>query len=307
VVTYANGRLPATVLRDISTPHQLRADAAASFERLRARGKTDGLNLGTSQPDHSYRPYADQVTILEQNYDHTPRAGLTVANGGIKYYAGKTWYRKPGCATAATPGTSNHGLGVAVDFQGLGGFTGTGFAWMTKHAPDYGWTNTQGRSIGEAWHWVYDPTLDKHLHDKTPDAPEEDDVKRYRKYASTGKDQAIKKGTWTSIRFTDEGYISLLAEKAQFDALVELTFAGLPDGRPVQVRFVTVQVDKDGKNGVVKGYYPIDELIGTSGSTFPKTTEKGSLGANLRLRAQIQVFDDGVTITAARAVTDYWK
>lgn len=162
MTTYANGLIPAAALKDISTPGDLVAEATASFERLRNAAKADGFNMGTSGTDQAYRPLARQVAILHAYYDHTPRAGLTVANGGVKHYGGQTWYRKPGYATAAAPGTSNHGLGVAVDFQGLGGFTGRGYAWMAKHAGEYGWSNTEGRSIGEAWHWVYDASKDRH-------------------------------------------------------------------------------------------------------------------------------------------------
>lgn len=135
---------------------RLRADAAAAFDRLNAAYRSRyGQYLSLTD---SYRPVETQIRILKDRYTTSPffsTKGLTVANGGIRVWDGKTWYRKPGQATVATPGYSNHGSGVAVDISGTGGFDGTVYRRLAALAPKYGWTNTEGRAIKEPWHWGF--------------------------------------------------------------------------------------------------------------------------------------------------------
>ena len=56
---------------------------------------------------------------------------------------------------AAYPGTSNHGLGRAVDF----GYTNAGYKWLRANAHKFGFTQLKGYGIGddpgghEAWHF----------------------------------------------------------------------------------------------------------------------------------------------------------
>lgn len=60
---------------------------------------------------------------------------------------------------AAEPGTSNHGWGLAVDINNLGGEGSTKHAWLRTNAPAYGWDHPSwaraGGSKPEAWHWEY--------------------------------------------------------------------------------------------------------------------------------------------------------
>lgn len=66
-------------------------------------------------------------------------------------------------ALAATPGTSNHEVGVAVDLGGMGGlgqFDAPAYLWMKDHAPEFGWYHPPGMEPGgsgpeEPWHWEY--------------------------------------------------------------------------------------------------------------------------------------------------------
>lgn len=156
-----NGALPASSLVALSTPGRLLAPAAASFERLRKDAKT----TGTEHVDEAYRDLAAQERLFTTNYttDKSQAAsGVTVANGGIKVWDGKTWYRKPGKATAAKPGTSNHGWGVAVDWQNLGGYDSSTWKAFASIATKHGWSNVEGKSINEPWHWVYDEAKDQY-------------------------------------------------------------------------------------------------------------------------------------------------
>ncbi|MFC8797914.1 D-alanyl-D-alanine carboxypeptidase family protein [Promicromonospora sp. NPDC057138] len=128
---YGNGLIPLELLCEVSfSPGQrLRCDAAAQLEQLNAAYAAQfGRNLGVSD---SYRSYAAQVTTkaLKKNL-------------------------------AATPGTSNHGWGLAVDLSGgIQSFGTTEFNWMTANAGAYGWEHPSwaepGGSKPEPWHWEY--------------------------------------------------------------------------------------------------------------------------------------------------------
>ena len=122
---YPNGFLPPEVLCPLSVGggHRLRADAAKALNRL--------------MRDHelcvtdSYRSYGAQVDVFA---------------------------RKPDLA--AVPGTSNHGLGVAVDLcGGVERFGTQAHRWMKAHAAEYGWVHPAwaepGGSRPEPWHWEY--------------------------------------------------------------------------------------------------------------------------------------------------------
>jgi len=121
----ANGFLPAEVLCPLSVGggHRLQADAAKAFNRMaekRALCVTD-----------SYRSYAAQVSVFA---------------------------RKPGLA--AVPGTSNHGLGLAVDFcGGVERFGSEAYEWMKANASKFGFIHPSWAEPGggrpEPWHWEY--------------------------------------------------------------------------------------------------------------------------------------------------------
>lgn len=82
-----------------------------------------------------------------------------VVNAAYRDYATQVaYYKNPpsGKGTAAKPGTSNHGWGVAVDFH----LTANEYAWMMAHANGYGWSNPEwarndnpADGAKEPWHW----------------------------------------------------------------------------------------------------------------------------------------------------------
>lgn len=122
---YPNGLLPASALCPLAVGdgHRLRADAAAAFNRLYAAYPVCVTD--------SYRTYGAQVDV----------------------YA-----RKPGLA--AIPGTSNHGLGLAVDLcGGIESFGTPAYQWMKAHAPTYGFVHPAWAEPGgnrpEPWHWEF--------------------------------------------------------------------------------------------------------------------------------------------------------
>ncbi|WP_229826260.1 D-alanyl-D-alanine carboxypeptidase family protein [Nocardiopsis terrae] len=123
-----NGRLPEAVLCPLPQPgERLRADAAAAFLELDGafRSEFDRPMCVTD----SYRPYHEQVRLFQEML--------------------------PGMA--ARPGTSAHGLGVAVDLCGGVHELGTAeHRWMLDHGPAYGWDNPDWARGGfEPWHWEF--------------------------------------------------------------------------------------------------------------------------------------------------------
>jgi D-alanyl-D-alanine carboxypeptidase len=128
---FANGLIPVAALCPVwGAPGQLlRADAAAAL-RLLSRQYAAEFGRPICVTD-SYRTLAAQV---------------------------KVYAEKP--ALAATPGTSNHGLGVAVDLcGGIESFGTAEHAWMLAHAPLTGWFHPSwagaAGSKPEPWHWEF--------------------------------------------------------------------------------------------------------------------------------------------------------
>ncbi len=127
---FENGRIPDTVLCPLPQPgEQLRADAAAAFIELDGdfRSEFDRPMCVTD----SYRPYYEQVRLFQEML--------------------------PGMA--ARPGTSAHGLGVAVDLCGGVNELGTAeHRWMLDNGPEHGWDNPEWARGGfEPWHWEFTP------------------------------------------------------------------------------------------------------------------------------------------------------
>jgi LAS superfamily LD-carboxypeptidase LdcB len=130
---YRNGEIPADALcaPDVAPGHKLRCDAAEALDALnQAYRDRFGVDIGLTD---SYRSYASQVTC--------------VANKGN---------------LCATPGTSNHGWGTAVDLAGpLSRFGTTEHDWLLENARQFGWdlpawAHPTG-SKPEPWHWEYTP------------------------------------------------------------------------------------------------------------------------------------------------------
>jgi|GEM_PF-3331842 len=151
-MAYANGQFPtsATVALVTAPGQRLIAAAAANWDAL-ARD-IQNRHGWTPYLTDSYRPYSVQERIFRERY-RVLWSG-SGPYGDVRYWQGVRWVRVTGAA-AAVPGTSNHGWGKAVDCSGLGGFGGTRFRQLAALAPSYGFTNTEGRSVGEAWHWVF--------------------------------------------------------------------------------------------------------------------------------------------------------
>ncbi|WP_285709195.1 D-alanyl-D-alanine carboxypeptidase family protein [Microtetraspora sp. NBRC 16547] len=129
---YPNGLLPKEYLCPLPQKgEELRADAAIAFADLNVAYKQRfGTPICVSD---SYRSLADQQAV---------------------------YYQRPGLA--ATPGKSNHGLGMAVDLcGGVQIFRSAQFNWLEANSKRFGFIHPDWayHSPFEPWHWEYDPTV----------------------------------------------------------------------------------------------------------------------------------------------------
>jgi len=153
-----NGRLNPALLRPIKSypKGQLHQRAATAFNALVLHAYFNGIELKPTSPGDCYRTFDQQKAMFDRRYSPKP----TGRNPQVtRQYDGKTWYLKPGVAPSASPGTSNHGLGLAVDISGASGkrlewmlgdrflncpVLRYGFSWEVKDGPN-----------AESWHIRY--------------------------------------------------------------------------------------------------------------------------------------------------------
>lgn len=163
-MAYANGRIPKSALKKSVIGVYLDAAAANSADRLAVKfekrfGKplraTDGYRALTGDRYAQHEIFLDRYVPYYVQF----APGRTDA----RKYNGVWYYRKPGYAAAAVPGTSNHGTGNAVDFaSGINtSFSSAENLWMQANAPEHGFSLAEGRSVNEPWHWTYDKKADK--------------------------------------------------------------------------------------------------------------------------------------------------
>lgn len=138
-----NGRLPSAILRSIGG-YQGLPPTNNAYGQLVMEAASAGVYLSLTG---CYRSLTEQVDLFLDRY------GLERTVYGSKTYQGKTYYLKKGEATAATPGNSVHGFGLAVDFCMADGkpLTRKAINWLQTHGPSLGWRQSID---SEPWHWV---------------------------------------------------------------------------------------------------------------------------------------------------------
>jgi zinc D-Ala-D-Ala carboxypeptidase len=125
LAAYGNGRIPSNALVPIGQGgHRLYGPAAEAWKSAVDAAAAEGVSLRVTD---SYRSYDQQV-------DLAARKGI-YSEGG--------W--------AATPGTSNHGWGMAVDADVSDPATLT---WIRANGWRFGFVEAVPR---EPWHWEYRP------------------------------------------------------------------------------------------------------------------------------------------------------
>lgn len=111
-----------------------------------------------------YRSYDQQLSLFNARYTSTYNPAVNVLTSR-RTWLGKRWWLRRGMAPVAVPGTSNHGLGIAVDagwwagnnLPGLSDIAGVtakpvGWGWLQNEATKYGWS---WELQSEPWHLRY--------------------------------------------------------------------------------------------------------------------------------------------------------
>ena len=140
------GKLPESLLRPIPGGGKLHWRAADAWNAMVAKAKADGLVLKPTSSGDLYRSYESQVAGFRQRYVLEPIKGTST-----KSFEGKTWYLKKGMAMLATPGRSNHNLGIAVDVHSAG--EPKRLNWLIANVKEFGFSWEVVPS--EPWHIRY--------------------------------------------------------------------------------------------------------------------------------------------------------
>lgn len=139
-----NGQFPADALKPIADRNgreigRLNPEAARAWRAMVGAAANQGVSLTVVS---AYRDLRTQQQFFTDRYRQTDQGN------GSRKCGGRTWYLRKGQATAACPGTSNHGLGDAVDVS----ISGPVLAWLESHAAQYGWA---WEIASEDWHIHY--------------------------------------------------------------------------------------------------------------------------------------------------------
>lgn len=157
VAAVGNGNLTSKMLKKVKTGGMMWTVAADAFNEMYDAAIAAGHKLRNVG---DYRPLEPQLAMFKDRYEDKDTGRVPKVT---RTYQGKTWYLKKGKAPSATPGTSNHGFGLAIDLgmeikgklESIGGGC---LDWMCENAPQYGFY-LQGSDPKspefEAWHWQY--------------------------------------------------------------------------------------------------------------------------------------------------------
>jgi len=161
----SNGKLTACQLTSVYFPGKghgsLYPTAARSWAAmvLECKAQTGALLTVTSLND-AYRAIELQTSVFLARYTPTYLPVRNVLTSK-RTYQGAVWYKRANVAPVASPGTSNHGYGLAADIAILSGSQTQSLAsstnvynWMQDNAPQFGWTwETFPTAPGfEPWH-----------------------------------------------------------------------------------------------------------------------------------------------------------
>jgi len=146
---YGNGKLPESILKKIHAGGKLYGPAAWWANVMYDAAKKDGIQLRSVSA--GYRSYETQKAMFLDRYSRLPTLRRPTVT---RRWEGRTWYLKRGKSPSASPGTSNHGWGLAQDFDVRDRKV---YRWLCENGPKYGFYLEVPSSSPsfEAWHWVY--------------------------------------------------------------------------------------------------------------------------------------------------------
>jgi LAS superfamily LD-carboxypeptidase LdcB len=139
------GKLPPKLLRAIEGKGKLHHCAADAYEAMDAAANAEGIDLAPTSQADTYRSLETQEYGFYQRYTTNVIAGQKP-----KVYKGQAWYLKKGMAMLATPGSSKHNLGIAIDIANA---NGKRLEWLKKNAVSFGFSWEVVPS--EPWHLRY--------------------------------------------------------------------------------------------------------------------------------------------------------
>lgn len=144
-----NGKLPKETLVKIAIGGQMWTWAAFCFNMMAAEAKKAGIKLKNIG---DYRPYERQLAMFNDRYSLKDEGRVPQVT---RTWNGKKYFLKKGKSPSGIPGTSNHGVGLAIDLDVKDPKT---LEWLCANAPTYGFY-LQGSDPKhpefEAWHWQY--------------------------------------------------------------------------------------------------------------------------------------------------------
>jgi len=166
--------LPPTPLMSTDSSSRLRAlaDVSRDAERsalpgcdgsVRAAGENGLLatkDLCTLWDGRTQMRADAAVALAELNEAHVARFGTDLClSSGYRTLAQQKAVKAQKGGLAATPGKSNHGWGLAMDFCSIQ-TSGARWTWMNDNGPTFGWEQPSwavrgGSGPYEPWHWEY--------------------------------------------------------------------------------------------------------------------------------------------------------
>jgi hypothetical protein len=175
--TSPEGAAPASIKALAAAPSRDDLTASRSEDRTGLKGCDSS---GYVKGKNGLLNTADLCELWQKNYYLQPAAAqaLSALNDAFKVRFGENIclvaaYRPLAeqyvlattrAGYAATPGTSDHGLGIAIDF--CSSMTGNAeiYQWLRSNAPIYGWQNPPWARPGgvgayEPWHFEYYPGI----------------------------------------------------------------------------------------------------------------------------------------------------
>jgi hypothetical protein len=140
------GKLPANLLKAVPGGGKMHWIAAAAWTAMVEKAKAEGVELKPTSAGDTYRDYESQKKGFLTRYQLEEVAGTST-----KTFEGKTWYLKKGMAMLATPGKSQHNLGLAVDVHSAS--EPKRLNWLIANVKEFGFSWEVVPS--EPWHLRY--------------------------------------------------------------------------------------------------------------------------------------------------------
>lgn len=140
------GKLPANLLRAVPGGGKMHWIAASAWTAMVEKAKAEGVELKPTSSGDTYRDYESQKKGFLSRYTLDKVDGTST-----KTFEGKTWYLKKGMAMLATPGKSQHNLGLAVDVNSAS--EPKRLNWLIANVKEFGFSWEVVPS--EPWHLRY--------------------------------------------------------------------------------------------------------------------------------------------------------